>query len=106
MRIPHADREARPDPCDVLGVSAEANEKEIRSAYLEKVKAHPPDHDPAEFERIRDAYEILRDPRRRTEHLLLEADPYAPIASLLDEWPLERNFVGPLPWLEILKERP
>ena len=48
----------------VLGISINASEEEIRSAYLAKVKEHPPDRSPEEFERIRDAYETLRDPRR------------------------------------------
>ena len=47
------------DPRQVLGIDAEAGEEEIRAAYLRKVKEYPPDRSPREFERVRDAYEIL-----------------------------------------------
>ena len=53
------------DANEILGVAANAGDEEIRAAYLSKVKEFPPDRAPAEFERIRDAYETLRDPRRR-----------------------------------------
>jgi curved DNA-binding protein CbpA len=93
------------DPRKVLEVGIEAGDEEIRAAYLRKVKEHPPDRAPREFERVRDAYETLRDPRRRTRLLLLEADPAAPLVSLVDERPSERLFTGPAPWLAVLKER-
>ena len=53
------------DANEILGVAANAREEEIRAAYLTKVKEFPPDRAPAEFERIRDAYDTLRDPRKR-----------------------------------------
>jgi len=93
------------DPRMILGVSLEAGDQEIRDAYLRKVKEFPPDRSPEEFERIRDAYELLRDPRRRTLHLLLSVDPHQPLESLLDEGPAPRQFVGPEPWLAVLKEK-
>ena len=93
------------DPRMILGVSLEAGDEEIRTAYLHKVKEFPPDRAPAEFERIRDAYELLRDPRRRALHMLLSVDPHEPLESLLDEGPAPRKFVGPEPWLAVLKEK-
>ena len=45
------------DPREVLGVNQDAGEEEIRAAYVRKVKEHPPDRTPEEFERIRDAYD-------------------------------------------------
>lgn len=92
-------------PEAVLGVSLEATDKEIRAAYLEKIKQHPPDRDPVRFERVRDAYQALRDPRRRMQRMLLEADPETPFAALLRARPRESRFVGPGPWLDVLKER-
>ena len=53
------------DPREVLGIPPDAGEEEIRSAYVRKVKEHPPARSPEQFERIRDAYDSLRDPRRR-----------------------------------------
>jgi curved DNA-binding protein CbpA len=88
---------------EVLGVSSEAGEEEIRAAYLRKVKEFPPDHAPEQFEKVRDAYDVLRDPRRRARDMLL-ADPQAPLASLFPVRP-QRRFTGPQPWLEVLKGR-
>jgi curved DNA-binding protein CbpA len=92
------------DPLEILGVAAEAGEDEIRAAYLRKVKEYPPERSPREFEKIRDAYELLRDPRRRTRQMLLSADPHQSLTSLLDARASERRFVGPEPWLAVLKE--
>ncbi len=93
------------DSREVLGVSLEATDSEIRAAYLQKVKAYPPDRFPVEFEKIRDAYELLRDPRARTRQLLLSADPDTTFVSLLENLPPQRRYVGPNPWLVILKEK-
>ncbi len=86
----------------VLGVSAGAGEPEIRTAYLQKVKDHPPDRDAATFQRVREAYETLRDPRRKGELLLDAVDPGAPFVSLLEEHPA-RNFVGPDAWIQTMR---
>ena len=94
-----------PDPRAVLGVCLEADDEQIRAAYLSKLREFPPDRCPVEFERVRDAYELLRDRRRRTRHLLLSCDPEAPLESLLDGVAGERKFVGPEPWLAVLKEK-
>ena len=88
----------------ILGIGLEAGDEEIRAAYLRKVKEYPPDRSPREFERVRDAYEDLRDPRRRARRVLLSADPAQPLVSLLDDRASERRFTGPGPWLAVLKE--
>jgi len=96
---------SNPDPRAVLGVSLEADDEQIRAAYLRKLREFPPDRCPVEFERVRDAYELLRDHRRRTRHLLFSCDPEAPLESVLDGVAGERRFVGPEPWLAVLKEK-
>lgn len=93
------------DPWAVLGVSREAGEDELRQAYLGRVREHPPDRSPAEFERVRDAYELLCDPGRRLELRLSSERPDAPMVSLLDEDDQPRNYVGPGPWLDLLRKR-
>jgi curved DNA-binding protein CbpA len=93
------------DPREILGVPPDAGDERIRDAYLQKVKEHPPDREPATFERIRDAYEALRDPRRRARHMLLSADPHAPLVSLLPRSSQERKFTGPDAWLAVLREK-
>lgn len=92
------------DPWQILGIEAKASEEEIRTAYLARIKEHPPDSSPEEFERIRDAYQAVRDPRRRVQSLLFAADPEAPFASLVDE--SRREFTGLGPWLAALKKAP
>jgi len=90
-------------PREVLGVNQDAGEEEIRTAYVRKVKEHPPDRSPEEFERIRDAYASLRDPRRRMRDRLVSVDPFAPLASIIELPALPRRFAGPQPWLKVLE---
>jgi len=92
------------DPRQVLGIAPEAGDEEIRAAYLRKVKEYPPDRAPREFEKVRDAYETLRDPRRRMRELLLSEDPKQPLASLLEDRAPQPRFTGPEPWLAVLTE--
>jgi curved DNA-binding protein CbpA len=93
------------DPREVLGVSQDAGEEEIRAAYVRKVKEHPPDRSPEEFERVRDAYDNLRDPRRRMRDSLLSVDPFTPFTSVVEVNEQQGRFSGPQPWLEVLKEK-
>jgi hypothetical protein len=91
------------DPNEILGVGHDAGEEELRAAYVRKLKEHPPDRSPEEFERIRDAYEVLRDPRRRMRDRLVSVDPCAPLVSIIALDARQRRFAGPKPWLEVLK---
>ncbi len=93
------------DPQNILGVPQDANAAEIRTAYLNKIKEYPPEKHPAEFERVRDAYSILSDPRRRMRIMLLSVDPEAPLVTLLDNQKKNRQFVGPEVWLAAMLER-
>jgi len=91
------------DPRKILGVSVNATQEEIRAAYLRKIKEHPPESSSEEFERIRDAWDTLRDPRRHARSLLLADDPEAPFTSLVSDKTRNRHFVGPEVWLAALK---
>lgn len=56
---------------DVLGVARNASQSEIKSAYRRLAKdKHPdsPNGDEREFERVREAYEVLSNADRRGEH--------------------------------------
>jgi DnaJ-domain-containing protein 1 len=90
---------------EVLGVTANATEEEIRAAYLSRVKEFPPDRSPEEFERIRDAYDTLRDPRRRTKAMLLATDFIAPLVHVVDGYKPRRIFAGPQAWREVMKTK-
>jgi curved DNA-binding protein CbpA len=94
-----------PDPYRVLGIEQSAEDEQIRAAYLAKLKQFPPDRAPEEFEQVRDAYDLLRDRRRRARHTLFSINPEAPLESLLDSTDTQRRFAGPGPWLAVLKER-
>ena len=88
------------DPWAILGVDQTATDEQIRQAYLHNVRLHPPDRDQQQFERIRDAYELLRDPRRRARQLILAVDPLPNLPDLLDGPAPRRKHVGPKPWLD------
>ena len=92
-----------PDPWVILGVDVSATNEQVREAYIDKVRQHPPDRDQEQFERIRDAYEELRDPRRRAERMFLSVDPFQELPTLLAGQPAPRRHVGPKPWLAALK---
>ena len=59
---------------DVLGVSKNATDKEIRQAYRRLARKHHPDLNAgdkdaeAKFKRINEAYEVLSDPETRTKY--------------------------------------
>jgi curved DNA-binding protein CbpA len=93
------------DPLAVLGLEQGANAEQMRAAYLNKVKAFPPDRCPEQFEQIRDAYAYLCDPRQRAEEMLRDEAAVALFASLLDEKSAARRHVGPQPWIAAMKER-
>ena len=91
------------NPWEILGVSTEADDEEIRAAYLRKVRQFPPDRAAEQFEQIRDAYAALRDPRRRCQQMILSADPAADLISLLKGEDHHRRFVGLVPWLNVIR---
>lgn len=91
------------NPWDVLGVPLTADDQEIREAYLRLVKAYPPDQSPKAFEAIRDAYATLHDARQRFHYQVLAARPTPSFVNLLDECAQTRRFVGPNPWLDVIR---
>jgi curved DNA-binding protein CbpA len=89
----------------VLGVSPDATLEQVRAAYLEKVRQHPPDRDPEQFEQIRDAYSRLRDPRSRVQQVFEGPDPRMPLVDLLGDTPQRRRFAPMAVWMAVLKEK-
>ena len=92
------------DPSSILGIPDDSGEEDIRQAYLKMIKAYPPDRAPEEFERIRDAYEMLNDPRRLARAQLFSVDPEMALDALLDNQELKREFTGPGPWLAAMEK--
>jgi curved DNA-binding protein CbpA len=92
------------NPFAVLGLEEDASDAAVRAAYLAAVRAHPPDRDPAGFQRIREAYDAIRDEDRRLDLRLFGPPPLDRLEALLDAFPDERRHVGPDPWLAVLRE--
>lgn len=90
---------------EVLGVPDNASEEDIRAAYLNKVKEFPPDRSPEHFEKIRDAYDALRDPRSRVQAMLFSTDFMKPLTTLVDGLKAKRIYAGPQVWREVLKSK-
>ena len=91
------------DPWAVLALPVGAGDDDLRAAYLRKIKQFPPDRAPEQFERVRDAYDVLRDSQRRGKLIILAADPRAEFVSLLGEQTSQRRFTGLGPWLAALE---
>ena len=62
------------DYYDVLGISREASDDEIKSAYRKLAKKHHPDLNPEDkvaetkFKQASEAYEVLSDSQKRTQY--------------------------------------
>ena len=59
---------------DVLGLTKDASESEIRERYLELVRAFSPERAPERFAAIHAAYSALRDPTARLESQLFSIE--------------------------------
>ncbi|MEX0867276.1 MAG: J domain-containing protein [Pirellulales bacterium] len=66
------------DPFQVLGISPDADEEQVRARYLDLVKQYPPDRNPEEFRKIRSAFEAVRDPLLIAARLLEPPGDEAP----------------------------
>jgi curved DNA-binding protein CbpA len=64
-------------PYEVLELDPSASDAEIKKAYFQKVREHPPEKDPQQFKRIRAAYDALRTPEARaaTDLFMLHPPP-------------------------------
>jgi len=62
------------DPYEILGVAPDADDDVIRKAYLELVRRFSPDTDPEAFKSLSNAYEQVKDEKRRLQHYLFNKD--------------------------------
>lgn len=52
----------------ILGTTANISQRRIKEKYISSVKKHPPETDPEQFEKVREAYETLKDPSKRKQY--------------------------------------
>ena len=62
------------NPFDILNLPETAGDEAILAAYLKQVSDCPPDKDPKQFEKIRAAYEMIQDERKRIQYELFHCD--------------------------------
>src|ERR1700761_3137624 len=58
---------------EILGVARDADERTIKKAYFTLVRRHPPETHPTEFQRLREAYEVLSNAQSRAEYDAVDA---------------------------------
>lgn len=89
----------------VLGTRPGADANALRAAYLSKIAEHPPERDPEMFERVRNVYQTLSDPKRKMRRYF-DAEPLnqplSDLARKTGSWK-GRAFLGTAPWLELLR---
>ena len=71
-------------PYEILEVSEQASDNEIKQAYLQKVKLNPPDRDHEKFQQIHSAYETIKNETSREKYALFNY-PEADFDALLDQ---------------------
>lgn len=93
--LPDDIRDWPADPAELLGLARNAGLRELRRAYSRLIRRFKPEHHPAEFRRIRDAYEAL-EPRARLyeQNTAEETGPDEP-ASLGGPDEDDGDFAGP-----------
>ncbi len=71
-------------PYEILEITSDASDIEIKQAYLKKVKNNPPDRDQELFLLIHNAYESIKDNKSRISHDLFN-DPNIKFDELIDQ---------------------
>jgi DnaJ-class molecular chaperone len=71
-------------PYEILDVAEQATDAGIKQAYLQKVRAYPPDRDQALFQQIQQAYETIKDSDSRLAYSLFTI-PAADFDALLNQ---------------------
>lgn len=67
-------------PYQILNISPDSNDAEIKLAYLKKVKDNPPGDNQKQFQLVHDAYTLIKDLKSRTHYALF----YIPTSNFDD----------------------
>ncbi|MBD3344173.1 MAG: DnaJ domain-containing protein [Chitinivibrionales bacterium] len=95
------------NPYDILGVEPGSTDQEVRRAYLDLIRKHPPDLHPQEFALISNAYEKIKTEKNRLEYDLFSTDPGIeyPFDALIEEIKKKgRQPPGITPLTKLLRE--
>lgn len=79
----------------VLGVSRQATDADIKQAYLQRVKDNPPERDQQRFQQIQQAFEAIKDQDSRLRYDLFQW-PEVDFDVLLDQAFKQTRAFGPL----------
>jgi len=60
-------------PYERLGIGKNCDDETVRQAYLEQIRKYPPDRHPEKFQRIQEAFQLIRDAEKRLEYDLFDA---------------------------------
>ena len=71
-------------PYQILGVSETATDADVKLAYLQQVKAYPPDRDQNRFLQIQQAYQTIKDQDSRLRYALFNF-PSVEFNQILDQ---------------------
>jgi DnaJ-class molecular chaperone len=89
----------------VLGLEPGSDADQIRARYAALVKKHPPDRDPEAFQRIRDAFARLEDPRIGASERLFGPPPLDGLEDLEAALaPFPRRPAGADAWIDAIRE--
>ncbi len=59
---------------DILDVSTDASDDDIKKAYLKKVRIYSPEQAPDEFKKIRSAFDLISTEKKRIKYQLFNKD--------------------------------
>ena len=95
-----------PYPYELLEIAETVDQKEIRRAYLQKIREYPPEHSPAKFQEVVQAYQLIKNEteRNRLRIFGMPGDESSRKLSDLVVAPLDtRNKIGIKAWLKLLQ---
>ena len=61
-------------PFEILAVAETADDEQVKAAYLQKIRAFPPERFPEKFKMIRAAFEQIRSRQARVAYRLFDFD--------------------------------
>lgn len=75
-------------PYDILNVSRDSSDEQIRNAYLKLVRKYPPDTAQDQFKKINNAYSQIKDEKSRIEYYLFntKTEYNHPMEALLEHF--------------------